>query len=126
MTTRMKNPAYVLPEGMKGIGGLLKAIEGSGLSAAVRAFAGLRVSQINGCSACVHGHVEEARKAGRATSASSTSRPGGRPRSTPAPSGPPWRWPKPRRAWRTAPGTACRTRSGTTPRTTSTSGSCPG
>ncbi|MEU0464441.1 MULTISPECIES: carboxymuconolactone decarboxylase family protein [Amycolatopsis] len=64
MTTRMKNPAYVLPEAMKGIGGLMKAIEASGLPAGVREFAGLRVSQINGCAACVHGHVEEARKAG--------------------------------------------------------------
>ncbi|OXM64301.1 MULTISPECIES: carboxymuconolactone decarboxylase family protein [Amycolatopsis] len=64
MTTRMKNPAYVLPDGMKGIGTLLKAVNDSGLPAAVREFTGLRVSQINGCAACVYGHVAEARKAG--------------------------------------------------------------
>ncbi|MGP4018048.1 carboxymuconolactone decarboxylase family protein [Saccharopolyspora sp. 5N708] len=64
MRSRMKNPALVLPEAMTGIKHLLKTIDRSGLPQHVRELVGLRASQINGCSACVHGHVQQAKKAG--------------------------------------------------------------
>ncbi|MEV0639226.1 carboxymuconolactone decarboxylase family protein [Streptomyces sp. NPDC050619] len=64
MQARMTNPAYVLPGAMKGIGALTQAIGESGLSQEVMEFVALRASQINGCSACVHGHVHNLRKAG--------------------------------------------------------------
>jgi AhpD family alkylhydroperoxidase len=60
----MTNPAYVLPGAMKGIGSLNQAIGESGLSQEVAEIVGLRASQINGCSACVYGHVANLRKAG--------------------------------------------------------------
>ncbi|MFI6574654.1 carboxymuconolactone decarboxylase family protein [Nocardiopsis sp. NPDC050513] len=64
MTARMKNPAYVLPTAMKGIGTLVKAIGEGGLDHALQELVALRVSQINGCAACVHGHVASLRGAG--------------------------------------------------------------
>ncbi|MFJ4471973.1 carboxymuconolactone decarboxylase family protein [Streptomyces sp. NPDC089424] len=64
MQARMTNPAYVLPGALKGIGTLLQAIGESGLDREVAELVGLRVSQINGCGACVHGHVDNLRKAG--------------------------------------------------------------
>jgi AhpD family alkylhydroperoxidase len=64
MQARMNNPAYVLPSAMKGIGALVQAIGESGLSKELAEIAALRASQINGCSACVHGHVVNLRKGG--------------------------------------------------------------
>ncbi|GCB46867.1 carboxymuconolactone decarboxylase family protein [Streptomyces sp. NL15-2K] len=64
MQARMTNPAYVLPGAMKGIGTIFQAIGEGGLSQEVAEIVGLRASQINGCSACVHGHVLNMRKAG--------------------------------------------------------------
>jgi AhpD family alkylhydroperoxidase len=64
MQARMTNPAYILPAANKGIGGLVQAIGESGLSQEVTEIVGLRASQINGCSACVHGHVHNLRKSG--------------------------------------------------------------
>ncbi|KUO20913.1 carboxymuconolactone decarboxylase family protein [Streptomyces dysideae] len=64
MQARMNNPAYVLPSAMKGIGALVQAIGESGLSKELTEIAALRASQINGCSACVHGHVVNLRKGG--------------------------------------------------------------
>ncbi|MEU6041232.1 carboxymuconolactone decarboxylase family protein [Actinomadura sp. NPDC047616] len=64
MVTRMTNAAYVLPEAMKGAGSLLKAVDQGGLSQGLQEIVGLRASQINGCSACVHAHVINMRKAG--------------------------------------------------------------
>ncbi|WP_425465250.1 carboxymuconolactone decarboxylase family protein [Nonomuraea diastatica] len=52
----------------------------------------LRVSQINGCSVCVDMHTKEPRSRGNPRFASTWSRRGGRRRSSPRPSGPPWRW----------------------------------
>jgi AhpD family alkylhydroperoxidase len=60
----MKNPAFVLPDGMKGIGTLFKAINSGGLPHELQEIIGLRASQINGCSACVHAHMVNLRKAG--------------------------------------------------------------
>ncbi|WP_371669755.1 carboxymuconolactone decarboxylase family protein [Streptomyces sp. NBC_00289] len=64
MKARMTNPAYVLPGALKGIGTLFQAIGESGLSQEMTELVGLRASQVNGCSACVHGHVLNLRKAG--------------------------------------------------------------
>ena len=64
MQARMTNPAYVLSGAMKGIGTLFQAIGEGGLAQDVAEMAGLRASQINGCGACVHGHVANLRKAG--------------------------------------------------------------
>ncbi|TQM38207.1 carboxymuconolactone decarboxylase family protein [Pseudonocardia cypriaca] len=61
---RMTNPAFVLPDAMKGIQYLLKAARQGGVPQRTLELVGLRVSQINGCAACVQGHVREARKAG--------------------------------------------------------------
>jgi AhpD family alkylhydroperoxidase len=59
---RMKNPAFVLPDAMKGIQNLLKATTRGGVPQRTLELIGIRVSQINGCSACLWGHVLEARK----------------------------------------------------------------
>jgi AhpD family alkylhydroperoxidase len=64
MEARMKNPAYVLPDAMKAIGGLVRAVGQGDLSEELQEIVALRASQINGCSACVHGHVHNLRKAG--------------------------------------------------------------
>lgn len=64
MKARMTNPAYVLPGALKGIGTMFQAIGESGLSHELTEIVGLRASQINGCGACVHGHVANLRKAG--------------------------------------------------------------
>ncbi|WP_327717560.1 carboxymuconolactone decarboxylase family protein [Streptomyces sp. NBC_00490] len=64
MKARMTNPAYVLPGAMNGIGTLFRSIGESGLDQELSELVGLRVSQINGCSACVHAHVLNLRKAG--------------------------------------------------------------
>jgi AhpD family alkylhydroperoxidase len=61
---RMKNPGFVLPDGAKGIGHLLAAIAKGGVPKATLELVGLRASQINGCTSCVQGHWEEAKKAG--------------------------------------------------------------
>ncbi|GGR82640.1 alkyl hydroperoxide reductase AhpD [Streptomyces aureoverticillatus] len=67
MQARMKNPAFVLPDGMKGIGSIFKAISEGGLPQELQEIVALRASQINGCSACVHGHTENLGKAGTTT-----------------------------------------------------------
>ncbi|MEV6337240.1 carboxymuconolactone decarboxylase family protein [Nocardia vinacea] len=64
MNARMKNPAMVLPDAMKGINTLYKATYQGGVSAELLELVALRVSQINGCSACVHSHLAGGRKAG--------------------------------------------------------------
>jgi AhpD family alkylhydroperoxidase len=65
MTTnpRMSNPAFVIPEAFKGIGQLLAAVGKGGVPTRTLELVGLRASQLNGCSACVQGHWEEAKKA---------------------------------------------------------------
>ncbi|MEU5315224.1 carboxymuconolactone decarboxylase family protein [Streptomyces sp. NPDC021056] len=64
MKARMTNPGYVLPGAMNGIGTIFQSIGESGLDQELSELVGLRVSQINGCSACVHAHVLNLRKAG--------------------------------------------------------------
>ena len=64
MQARMKNPAVVLPETMQAINALYKAVHGAGVPRQALELVHLRVSQINGCSACVDGGARSARKAG--------------------------------------------------------------
>jgi AhpD family alkylhydroperoxidase len=64
MQARMKNPAIVLPDAMTGIQHLYKAMGQGGVAQATLDLVHLRVSQINGCSACVHVGVRNARAAG--------------------------------------------------------------
>lgn len=64
MKARMTNPAYVLPGALKSVGTMFQAIGESGLPQELTEIVGLRASQINGCGACVHGHVTNLRKAG--------------------------------------------------------------
>jgi AhpD family alkylhydroperoxidase len=64
MTTRMTNPAMVLPGTMQPIQALLKATKQAGVPEATLELVHLRVSQVNGCSPCVHAGARTARKAG--------------------------------------------------------------
>ncbi|MFD8492241.1 carboxymuconolactone decarboxylase family protein [Amycolatopsis sp. NPDC059657] len=64
MEARMKNPAMVLPDAMKGIQNLFKAMNSSTVSQTTMELVHLRASQINGCSACVYGGLASAKKAG--------------------------------------------------------------
>jgi AhpD family alkylhydroperoxidase len=58
MTARMTNPATILPQATKAIPHLFGAMEQGGLSASLREILALRISQINGCAACVYSHVK--------------------------------------------------------------------
>ncbi len=64
MTARMKNPALVLPDAVTGIQHLLTATSRSNVPGSTLELVALRASQINGCSACVVGHVQVLEKAG--------------------------------------------------------------
>ena len=64
MEARMKNPAMVLGDAMKGIQYLYKAMHQGGVPATTLELVHMRASQINGCCACVSAGVECARKAG--------------------------------------------------------------
>lgn len=64
MSSRMKNPVYVLPDATKGVQHLLKATGSGRVPELTRELVALRASQINGCGACVHGHVTAAKKLG--------------------------------------------------------------
>src|SRR5437764_1699087 len=64
MQARMRNPAVVLPDTMQAINGLSKAVHTAGVPRHALELVHLRVSQINGCSACVDGGARTARKAG--------------------------------------------------------------
>ena len=67
MEARMKNPAMVLGDAMKGIQYLYKAMYQGGVDATTLELVHMRASQINGCSACVSAGVDSARKAGETT-----------------------------------------------------------
>jgi AhpD family alkylhydroperoxidase len=64
MTARMKNPANVLPDSLKGIQSIIKAAQSAGVPGSTMELAHLRASQINGCSACVYSGAIGAKKAG--------------------------------------------------------------
>ncbi|MCZ1020155.1 carboxymuconolactone decarboxylase family protein [Streptomyces noursei] len=60
----MKNPAMVLPDAMKGIQNIYKAVYQGGVNPQILELVHLRASQINGCSACVFAGVTGAKKHG--------------------------------------------------------------
>ncbi|MFJ7492600.1 carboxymuconolactone decarboxylase family protein [Streptomyces sp. NPDC097727] len=60
----MQNPAEIIPEVLPPLLSLVKAIGKGGPAETTLELVGLRVSQINGCTFCVEGHVRNARKAG--------------------------------------------------------------
>src|SRR5579884_2975138 len=64
MQARMSNPATILPDAMEGIQALLKAAKKGGVPSKTLELVHLRTSQINGCSVCVYGGVQSARRAG--------------------------------------------------------------
>jgi AhpD family alkylhydroperoxidase len=64
MQPRMKNPAMIIPDAGQAIGALVAALRSAGLPEATGNLVHLRVSQINGCSACVDGGARTAQKAG--------------------------------------------------------------
>jgi AhpD family alkylhydroperoxidase len=64
MTARMKNPATVLPDSMKGIQAIVEAAHDAGVPSSTMELAHLRASQINGCSPCVYSGAVGAKKAG--------------------------------------------------------------
>ena len=63
MQARMKNPAMVLGA-MEPFQALFKAVYAGGVDLATLELVHLRVSQVNGCAACVDSGVKAARKAG--------------------------------------------------------------
>lgn len=64
MQSRMKNPAMVLSGAMQPIQDVFKAVHSGGVDGETLELVHLRVSQINGCSACVDAGAKAARKAG--------------------------------------------------------------
>jgi AhpD family alkylhydroperoxidase len=64
LTARMPNPAVIIPEAMKPIQDLYGSVSAGGVPQATLELVHLRVSQVNGCSACVDGGWRKARKAG--------------------------------------------------------------
>lgn len=64
MQARMKNPAMILPDAMKGIQNLYKAMSQGGVPQQTLELVHLRASQINGCSACVDAGARSAKKVG--------------------------------------------------------------
>lgn len=62
MQARMKNPAAVIPGAMQPIQSLIKAAHSQGVPEELLELVHLRVSQINGCSACVDAGVKSLRK----------------------------------------------------------------
>lgn len=64
MTQRMSNPAAILPDAYPAILALKAAAEGGGVPTRTLELAHLRASQVNGCAACVHGGLAQARRGG--------------------------------------------------------------
>ncbi|WP_432169372.1 carboxymuconolactone decarboxylase family protein [Streptomyces sp. 1222.5] len=64
MQSRMQNPAVVLSDAMRPIQEIFKAVHAGGVDGRTLELVHLRVSQINGCSACVDAGAKSARKAG--------------------------------------------------------------
>lgn len=67
MQSRMSNPVNVLPDALQPIHTLLQATRRGGVAETTLELVHLRVSQINGCSACVDAGSKSARKAGETT-----------------------------------------------------------
>ncbi|MDT0446356.1 carboxymuconolactone decarboxylase family protein [Streptomyces johnsoniae] len=60
----MRNPAVVLSGAMQPVQEILKAVRSGGVDGQTLELVHLRISQINGCSACVDGGAKAAREAG--------------------------------------------------------------
>ena len=63
MTQRL-NPFTVAPEGFNALRGVEKYLASCGLDQKLLALVKMRVSQINGCTYCLHMHSDEAHKLG--------------------------------------------------------------
>lgn len=64
MEARMKNPAALLPGAWQAVQAISEAAQKGGVPPATMGLVHLRVSQINGCSSCVHSGSVSAKKAG--------------------------------------------------------------
>ena len=64
MEPRMKNPAAVIPGAWQAVVALNRASDSGGVPSSTLELVHLRVSQINGCSACVDSGVKAAAKSG--------------------------------------------------------------
>ena len=65
MQARMNSPVFVLPDAMKALQNLHKAIAAvATVPATTHHLVHLRASQINGCSVCVEMHAREMKEAG--------------------------------------------------------------
>lgn len=64
MSTRIDNPASLLPDAMAGIQSIVKAAHSAEVPSSTLALVHLRASQINGCSPCVYSGAISAKKAG--------------------------------------------------------------
>jgi AhpD family alkylhydroperoxidase len=64
MEPRMKNPAMIIPDARQAIQALAGAVQNGGLPETTGNLVHVRVSQINGCSACVDGGARSAQQAG--------------------------------------------------------------
>lgn len=64
METRMKNAAVILPEATAGIQTLVKAVYTAGVPRKTLGLVHTRVSQINGCAACLESGLQAARNDG--------------------------------------------------------------
>jgi AhpD family alkylhydroperoxidase len=64
MEARMKNPAMIFPDAMRGILALAAAAEKGGVPPATLELIHPRAGQINGCGACVDSGSRHAKKAG--------------------------------------------------------------
>lgn len=121
---RIPNPAMLLPGVTEPVLAVLKAVRKAGVPQATLDLVHLRASQINGCSYCVHGGTLQARKAGERDERLHTVAAWADAPSSLRPSARRWRSPRPSPGSATVP-TRYRTRSGTRPRRTTTSGNSP-
>ncbi|HEX4217404.1 MAG TPA: carboxymuconolactone decarboxylase family protein [Acidimicrobiales bacterium] len=64
MSSRLKNPAMVLPEATKAIHELVEVVQSAGLPEETMGLVHLRASQINGCGGCAVAGAVNAKKAG--------------------------------------------------------------
>jgi AhpD family alkylhydroperoxidase len=65
MKARMNNPVFVLPDAMKALQNLHKAVAAvTSVPTTTHYLIQLRASQINGCSVCVEMHAKEMKEAG--------------------------------------------------------------
>ncbi|MDP2528580.1 MAG: carboxymuconolactone decarboxylase family protein [Candidatus Palauibacterales bacterium] len=62
---RMALPELVAPAAWEGVQRLLGAVRGGGLPESTLELAHMRVSQINGCSACIEGAIRHAHRTGQ-------------------------------------------------------------